>query len=802
MLTRIIHALLLLSIVLSGKVFPAFESAVITLQFPPGARATGLGEAFTGLANDANASFFNPAGMGLSPLANAWHSHLKKSSHLPFSAVASAQKSSFSVDSDVWAGSGKGIVQYRNGKWLDYEVYLVKEGDNSLKEIIESYLRIDNEEKLTDAMRVVRERNEIEMQHHESLSTLFIQYTQHSDSASTLAHHVLNLAPSYRDSSSIYSALSHTIDSTVLPDVIDSVVTIIEKDDRRIIDMLELEIPFSVVMNDSITAMQVDETGDLWAGTPSGLWCHRGTSWDKYTVKDGLPSDYITAIARGGSDKVAIGTDYGFAIYANGSWSSYTLDELETAGDKRVNAVCFGEKEQIFIATNHGLVLKKKNGWEEIDTADGLLSQRITALLYDSRSQLWAGGENGVSVIKSGGVRRYKFPRCVVYSIAEYAPGHVWLGTNKGAIEYRVSTAEYNQQQEGEKSSYVQPQWQSYHSKNVLEGNNVYDITVSGKDVWFATGKAVNQYDYADRQVFLFYEPLLPKLQLKGMWHSYFTVTYPTENWGTFGFHLNYISFGPVEISTEDGTVKGEVRPWEGIFGLSYGLPLRENLALGLNLQYVNSALAPGWGESGEGVGQTFAVDAGILRRNIFFKGFDIGFALLNMGPSIFYKEREEADPIPFTPRLGFAYRLETESPFDANFLCDLHRTVATNYIDKRPDPFYEAVYTDLFGVEPGDSTWIQELEEVIVNVGAEGWYMDMMALRSGFLFDYIGQRYELTIGLGIRYENLNFDFSYIYSPEGFFSDVMKLAGADKSHRNGSYGVRHGQNRWSLIFRF
>ena len=36
------------------------QSAVITLVFPPGARATGLGEAFTGLSNDASAIYLTP----------------------------------------------------------------------------------------------------------------------------------------------------------------------------------------------------------------------------------------------------------------------------------------------------------------------------------------------------------------------------------------------------------------------------------------------------------------------------------------------------------------------------------------------------------------------------------------------------------------------------------------------------------------------------------------------------------------------------------------------------------------------
>ena len=89
------------------------QSAVITLVLPPGARATGLGEAFTGLANDANAIFFNPAGLGQEPLANSWKSFLDGKG--PFLAVASKHKTELISSEDVWAGTAKGVLHY-NGQ--------------------------------------------------------------------------------------------------------------------------------------------------------------------------------------------------------------------------------------------------------------------------------------------------------------------------------------------------------------------------------------------------------------------------------------------------------------------------------------------------------------------------------------------------------------------------------------------------------------------------------------------------------------------------------------------------------------
>ena len=87
-----IRASLLLTLIsVSVSLAAVGESAVITLIFPPGARATGMGEAFTGLADDASATYYNPAGLGQAPLAHSWKTHSFKSDEL-VTAIASKKK--------------------------------------------------------------------------------------------------------------------------------------------------------------------------------------------------------------------------------------------------------------------------------------------------------------------------------------------------------------------------------------------------------------------------------------------------------------------------------------------------------------------------------------------------------------------------------------------------------------------------------------------------------------------------------------------------------------------------------------
>jgi hypothetical protein len=275
---------------------------------------------------------------------------------------------------------------------------------------------------------------------------------------------------------------------------------------------------------------------------------------------------------------------------------------------------------------------------------------------------------------------------------------------------------------------------------------------------------------------------------MSDLWHAFPAIVIPTEDWGTIGFSMNFINMGDNERWDEFDAYQGRSRSWEGVFGISYGFPVKEDLSLGINAKYVYSALDPAVG----GVGQTFAIDAGVLKRNLFTERFDAGFMLQNMGPNIYYMTPEDADPIPFSLRLGLSYK-PIQTPFhELTLLADAYREVVKDYDDKSPDPFWAAIWTGMLNNDDPESSFKREIQEINISLGLEYTYADFMALRAGFLGDYLGQRYELSMGIGVKYANMNFDFSYIYSPVGFMGGVLSTDGAT--------GARDGQWRISFLF--
>lgn len=818
-----IRASLLLTLIsVSVSLAAVGESAVITLIFPPGARATGMGEAFTGLADDASATYYNPAGLGQAPLAHSWKTHSFKSDEL-VTAIASKKKKDFGFKDNIWAGTNKGLLHFNGKHWESYELYLIQT-DDDLEDIASKFLTDDDEKQLREAIWVIRAENGIEMKRYADIKELLKKALMNHNAVSpdstakTMARQIVDLSSFERttgkiteiiskpfplaiadslvksDSSEVSDStkqsLSGSFDSLTISSSAEKISDILKTEDLTIGDLTEIRIPFSIAVNEAVKAMILDNSERVWIGTASGLWRYNKEEWKYFSVKDGLPSNNITSLALSSRGDIAVGTDKGLAVLsATGNWKSY--DTTSGLPLFKINAVQYDKSNNIYVGTNDGLYKIGDSAITVFDTTQGLLSNRINALMMDSDNKLWIGGENGICIYDETTWKRYKFPNSIVTSISEEKSGSVWIGTNKGVVSYKARKPKTD-----DKGNVIEraPQWNSFHSKNSLKGDSVTSINIHDNDIWIGTDKILNQYDKANMQSYIAFEQILPEL-VSDLWHLYLGQIFPTQDWGTVGLSINYLFMGENEIYDALGNRARKVKSWEGVFNLSYGFPItKKDLSLGLNAKYVVSALAPG-GPSGEGVGHTFALDAAVLKRNFFLKGFDLGFMFQNMGPHIFYIHRDNVDPIPFTLRLGMAYRAVQTPIHDLKFVLDLHKEIVKNYFYGKPDPFWKALVTDL--VTDSADTWQQELQEININLGMEYWYNNVIAVRSGLLFDYIGERYELNLGLGLKYSTLKFDFSYIVSPKGFMKGMLRKI---NSHKDGATGVRDGQWRVSFLF--
>ena len=267
---------------------------------------------------------------------------------------------------------------------------------------------------------------------------------------------------------------------------------------------------------------------------------------------------------------------------------------------------------------------------------------------------------------------------------------------------------------------------------------------------------------------------------------------------GTLGGHLTYFDLGE-QIATDDqGNPLGNFSSYELAAGLSYGYPVTDKFAVGTGARVVYSNLTGGLdvGDDATSSGLTFGVDLG-AKYELPDVGLGqssvptIAFNLANMGPGISYTELNEfPDAIPTTLRLGTALNTQLDGFNRVLLAADVNKVLVrprrTADGDIEYDPFYKALFTswqtrtiktvreanktcDQLGADDNaenDCQQVSGLRSVTVGLGAEYWYNDLFALRTGYFYEdpANGNRQFLTFGTGIRYSLVGVDISYIYA--------------------------------------
>ena len=269
------------------------------------------------------------------------------------------------------------------------------------------------------------------------------------------------------------------------------------------------------------------------------------------------------------------------------------------------------------------------------------------------------------------------------------------------------------------------------------------------------------------------------------------------EGLGSIGGHIIYLDLGEQVRTGESspdalGTFQSFMLAVAGTYAADFG----ENSAVGISVKFVHQDLAPfGAGqEKGSGSSSSFAFDVGLLARDKIVGGLDLGIAIANIGPDIAFIDANQADPMPMNLKMGLSYML-----FDGEFnslriVYDMNKLLVASYPDRdlngndiidigtdeeaHKDPFYKAFVTSW----TDDSANI-EWQKIIHNFGVEYWYSGLVALRAGVFRDYLLKDTDnsvalfKTVGVGLRYNTLGFDFGYVDGPEGHpITNTMRLS--------------------------
>jgi hypothetical protein len=347
------------------------RSGVLFLRIAAGARAAGMGEAFVAISDDATATHWNPAGLGLYPLTSTFLEY-------PFPSGFEAKSIGLLRNDipeinykryDIWAISDLDLVRLSGKRWSNYEDYTTSMGE-SVESIIKKYTQERDEERIKKMVETTAAFNN-------SIS---------KDSLNTLKNKVLNkLSPN----SESFAALSSSwegileawdkchLNSKELSSLADRINDFLSDDSlsseeadristgisqaigKRLPEILR--IPYQALFGDTLTSIASE--GDLlWVGSKKGLFAFDRKQWKRYGQEDGLPSDFITTILPVSKRLIWVGTDQGMAKFDGANWTISPLGK--DLSDKHVIDIAnLGERE-FWAATQKELLKFDGETWQ------------------------------------------------------------------------------------------------------------------------------------------------------------------------------------------------------------------------------------------------------------------------------------------------------------------------------------------------------------------------------------------------------------------------------------------------------
>lgn len=277
--------------------------------------------------------------------------------------------------------------------------------------------------------------------------------------------------------------------------------------------------------------------------------------------------------------------------------------------------------------------------------------------------------------------------------------------------------------------------------------------------------------------VSLSYSPWLRRL-VPDVSLSYLSYAQKLDDRNSIGASLRYFNLGSISLADESGTNQGSYTPNELAINGSFARKFGDNLSLGLTLSYIRSNLSNVSFVSGSG--QTSraanAVAAGV---SMYYKNptqqfgkdalFAFGANISNIGTKIGYTDNGPRYFLPTNMKLGIAntwYLDETNEltfAFDVNKLLVPTTTVNPDgSVNNGDDVSVPAGIFQSFTDAPGGFS--EEIKEITVSPALEYWYNKQFALRTGYFYEAAskGGRKYLSMGVGFKYQDFTFDFSYL----------------------------------------
>lgn len=183
---------------------------------------------------------------------------------------------------------------------------------------------------------------------------------------------------------------------------------------------------------DQTQSVMEDKLGDIWVTTPDGLDQLHGNHIRIYKPQD-MRSD-TWALLEDHASNLLIGTVANGLLRLDHGRLVQTLPEREGISYREISAMLEDSKDQLWLATNGGGLVRYTDGKRMVfTTSDGLLSNALYALAMGPDGTLWIGSDSGLNSIKNGQITNYptlpSLSGAVVVALYFDGDNTLWIGS-------------------------------------------------------------------------------------------------------------------------------------------------------------------------------------------------------------------------------------------------------------------------------------------------------------------------------------------------------------------------------------
>lgn len=302
----------------------------------------------------------------------------------------------------------------------------------------------------------------------------------------------------------------------------------------------------------------------------------------------------------------------------------------------------------------------------------------------------------------------------------------------------------------------------------------------------------------SDVGVSMNYTPWLRALGLNDVFLSYVSVYKHLDDRQTLGGSLRYFSLGEIQYTDDQGNALQTVSPREFELTGAYARKMSQNFSAAMNLKYIYSSLGTGVAAGGETLtpAHAFAADVSFtynkpMKVNDKEANLRIGLAMTNLGSKISYTQSADRDYLPANIGLGSAFTYDIDEHNSITFALDINKLMVPTPIprsmeDENGNLVENPAYDSDGDAGQGDGTADykqqsvpssifssfndapagagEEFRELMYSIGMEYWYNKQFAVRAGHYNEHStkGNRKYFTLGLGLKYNIFNINFSYL----------------------------------------